>query len=103
MRETVTNSENTPVNKAIALVYDEERPPQIVAKGEGDIASEIIRIAHAHGVPLYENADLIDALAHLELGDEVPEVLYRIVAEVIAFAFYIRGKTPEGFTANRPE
>ncbi len=86
--------------KAIALVYDEERPPHVVAKGEGDIASEIIRIAHENDVPLYENADLIEALSHLELGDEIPEVLYRIVAEVIAFAFYIKGKTPSGFTTD---
>lgn len=86
--------------KAIALVYDEERPPHVVAKGEGDIASEIIRIAHENDVPLYENADLIEALSHLELGDEIPEVLYRIVAEVIAFAFYIKGKTPTGFTSD---
>jgi flagellar biosynthesis protein len=85
--------------KAIALVYDEERPPHVVAKGEGDVASEIIRIAQENDVPLYENADLIEALSHLELGDEIPEVLYRIVAEVIAFAFYIKGKTPAGFSS----
>ena len=84
-------------NKAIALVYDEERPPQLVAKGEEDVAREIIRIARENGVPLYENADLVAALSHLELGDEIPETLYRIIAEVIAFAFYIKGKAPKGF------
>lgn len=84
---------------AIALVYDEERPPHLVAKGEEDVAREIIRIARENGVPLYENADLIAALSHLELGDEIPDSLYRVIAEVIAFAFYLKGKTPRGYNS----
>ncbi|MCB0385808.1 MAG: EscU/YscU/HrcU family type III secretion system export apparatus switch protein [Bdellovibrionales bacterium] len=82
---------------AIALVYDQRTAPRITAKGEQEIAEEIIRIAREHNVPLYENAELVKALSTLDLGAEIPELLYRIVAEVIAFAFYLKGKTPEGF------
>lgn len=85
------------VPKAVALSYDEESAPTLTAKGEGDLAKEIIEIARAHGVPLYENPELVKVLAQLELGDEIPEVLYRVVAEIIAFAFYIQGKTPKNF------
>ncbi len=84
--------------RAIALKYDEINAPKLVAKGESEIASEIIKIAQEYGVPLYENSELVDILAKLELGDEIPEVLYRVIAEIIAFAYHLQGKTPEGFT-----
>lgn len=84
--------------RAVALKYDEINAPKLVAKGESEIASEIIKIAQEYGVPLYENSELVDILAKLELGDEIPEVLYRVIAEIIAFAYHLQGKTPEGFT-----
>lgn len=84
--------------KAVALHYDEETAPKVLASGEGDIAKEIIEIAESHGIPLYENPELIQVLARLELGDEIPESLYRVIAEIIAFAFYLQDKTPKGFS-----
>jgi len=46
-------------------------------------------------VPLYENPELASILARLELNDEIPETLYRVVAEILAFAFNLQGRTPE--------
>jgi flagellar biosynthesis protein len=48
-------------------------------------------------VPLHEDAALITLLAKLDLGDEIPPPLYSAVAEVIAFAYLLTGKVPEGF------
>ncbi|MGV8604804.1 hypothetical protein ACV354_36045, partial [Pseudomonas aeruginosa] len=45
----------------------------------------------------YENAELARLLARLELGDAIPEALYRTIAEIIAFAWHLKGKCPEGF------
>lgn len=87
------------IPKAIALKYDEVKAPTLSAKGEAEVAEEIIQIAKAYGVPLYENSELVSILAKLELGEEIPEVLYRVIAEIIAFAYYIQGKTPKGFSA----
>jgi flagellar biosynthesis protein len=83
--------------KAVALKYDEITAPRITAKGDADLAAEIISIARQHGVPLYENEELVQLLATLDLGEEIPEALYRVIAEIIAFAYYLQGKTPEGF------
>jgi len=83
--------------QAIALKYDEIHAPKLVAKGDSDIAEAIIKLAKEHGVPLYENGELVEILAKLELGDEIPEVLYRVIAEIIAFAYHLQGKTPDGF------
>jgi len=84
--------------EAVALHYDQESAPKVVASGTGDIAQEIVDIANAHGIPLYENAELVRMLAQLELGEEIPDVLYRLIAEIIAFAFYLQGKAPNDFS-----
>ncbi len=84
--------------QAVALHYDEERAPTVVASGEGAIAREIMDIAKEHGVPLYENPELVTILARLELGEEIPDLLYRVIAEIIAFAFYLQGRAPKDFS-----
>ncbi|WP_339845892.1 EscU/YscU/HrcU family type III secretion system export apparatus switch protein [uncultured Halopseudomonas sp.] len=83
--------------EAIALVYDGDQAPTLTAKGEGDLAEQIIQLAMEYEVPIYENAELAKVLARLELGDQIPEALYRTIAEIIAFAWYLKGKSPEGF------
>jgi len=86
--------ESLSAKKAIALIYDEVSAPKVGAKGEGELADEIIAIARDHGVPLYENPELVKSLAQLDIGDEIPELLYRVIAEIIAFAYNIQGKVP---------
>ncbi len=86
---------------AVALHYDERRAPRVSAKGRGDVAEQIIAIARHHKVPMQENPDLVNVLSRLELGDEIPEALYIAVAEVIAFAYLLRGKYPKGWQGER--
>ncbi len=78
---------------AVALTYDEERPPHVSATGRGLIAEEIIRIAKEHGVLIHEDPALVDSLIQLELGQEIPENLYKAIAEVISFAYSLRNAT----------
>ena len=84
-------------NQAIALKYDEITAPKLTAKGQADIAEQIIDIAREHNIPIYENSELVNILSKLELGDEIPETLYRVIAEIIAFAYHLQGKVPKGF------
>lgn len=77
---------------AVALEYDGENAPTVTAKGVDHIAEKIVAIAAEHGVPLQRNDGLVSILSSLELGDEVPESLYRAVAEVIAFAYLLRAQ-----------
>lgn len=88
------NTQNT-APAAVALKYDGERAPVISATGTWELAEEIIRIARDNNVPLYENAELAGILARLSLNEEIPETLYRVIAEILAFAFHIRGRAPE--------
>ena len=90
-------SSSTP-RQAIALTYDGHNAPSLTAKGDDELAEAILAIAREHEVPIYENAELVRLLARLELGDAIPEALYRTIAEIIAFAWYLKGKCPPGFT-----
>jgi flagellar biosynthesis protein len=82
------------LRQAVALFYDGKNAPTVSAKGEADIAEEIIAIAQASGVPLCDNAELTKLLMTLELGDSIPESLYLSIATIIAFAYELTGKTP---------
>jgi flagellar biosynthesis protein len=57
-----------------------------VAAGRGHIAEKIIEAAKEAGVPVREDQLLAEALAALDLGTEVPEELYRAVAEALVWA-----------------
>lgn len=91
------SEQQPPFNRdaAVALKYDGSRAPTVAATGTDELAREIIRIAKENGVPLYENAELAGILARLDLDEEIPETLYRIIAEILSFAFHLQGKTPE--------
>jgi flagellar biosynthesis protein len=82
------------VTLAVALHYDEINAPRVTAKGGDDLAQKIYEIARRHNVPIQDNPELVRLLSHLELGDQIPETLYLAVAEVIAFAYYLKGKVP---------
>lgn len=77
---------------AVALEYEQPHAPRVVATGRGAIAAEIIAVAQAHGVPLEDNPGLAAALSQVELGDEIPESLYRAVAEVLTYILRVSGR-----------
>ncbi len=85
---------------AVALEYDEKNAPRVSAKGVGDLAQQIIDMAKQTGVPLQQDDELVEILAEISLGEEIPEQLYHAVAEVLAFAYILRGKFPAGFVAD---
>ena len=88
--------------QAIALKYDGTHAPTLTAKGDEELAEAILQIARDYEVPIYENAELVKLLARMELGENIPEELYRTIAEIIAFAWNLKGKFPAGHDPNAP-
>lgn len=88
----MSGSDRTYPQIAVALRYDGRDAPRVTAKGEDALAEAIRNIAREHDVPLYENPQLAVVLSQIELGEEIPEALYRAVAEVIAFAYVLSGR-----------
>jgi flagellar biosynthesis protein len=81
-----------PRRRAAALRYDPQQDdaPRVVARGEGHVADRIIEIARQEGIPIHENAAVVDVLSRLDLDREIPPELYRVVAEIIAFVFRVQ-------------
>jgi flagellar biosynthesis protein len=76
---------------AAALKWDPlgSDPPEVVAVGRGITAETIVRIAKERGIPLYEDAGLVEALARLNVTDSIPRELYSVVAEVLAYVYRV--------------
>src|SRR6478735_10944629 len=74
-----------PTHLATALKYDEQEQlaPNVIAQGQGEMAKLIIEAARAYGVPIVRDVPVARALNELEVGDEIPEVLYEAVAEIL--------------------
>jgi flagellar biosynthesis protein len=75
---------------AVALKY-KTGAPRVVAKGRGAIGQAIIDRAKEHNVPLREDPALAEALSTIELDQEIPEALYKAVAQVLAFILKTAG------------
>lgn len=85
---------NSTGSLAVALHYDRKAKgaPRVVAKGKGAIGDKIVELARANDIPIEENEQLAGALSHVEIGDEIPEELYKAVAQVLIFVLRLSGK-----------
>lgn len=86
-------------DQALALFYDGGEAPMVSDKRSGEAAQRLIAQALESEIPLYENPQLLEQLSLLGIGDNIPPELYQLVAEILAFAFYIQGKAPAGYKA----
>jgi len=85
---------NAPREKAVALLYDENSlaAPKVVASGVGKIAEKIIKTAEEAGVHIEKDPNLLELLAKVPVGKEIPTALYTTVAEVLAFVYRVNEK-----------
>jgi flagellar biosynthetic protein FlhB len=84
-----------PTHYAVALQYNpmESPAPVVVAKGVDGVAQNIKEIAREHNVPIREDRELARALySSVEIGDTIPEELYRAVATLLAQIAKVRNK-----------
>ena len=77
---------------AIALEYDGKLAPQVTARGHEEVALQILRLAQEAGVPIHQDNELARVLDQLDLGDQIPEALYVVIAEILCFAYRLSGK-----------
>jgi flagellar biosynthesis protein len=79
---------------AAALRYRPEidQAPVVVAAGQGELATVILQLAEAAGVPNQVEPALAEILARLEPGSEIPEATYQLVASILAFIWRLDQK-----------
>lgn len=85
------NHKDTPLSfkKAVALKYDPSlgEAPVVTAKGSGLLAERILEKARESGVPVQEDAALVEVLSKLDLDTQIPPELYTLVAEILSFIY----------------
>jgi flagellar biosynthetic protein FlhB len=82
-----------PTHFAVAIKYDSDEMdvPIVVAKGADKLAQKIKEIARKNNVPILRNPPLARELYFsVEIGDEIPQKLYRAVAEVLAYVYTLK-------------
>ncbi len=85
-----------PTELAIAIQYDHQamEAPLVVAKGAGEAARQIRRLALEHDVPVVERKELARALyKQVEIGKPIPPEQYAAMAEVLRYVYQLKGKT----------
>ena len=84
-----------PTHLACAIKYDREtaEAPVLIAKGADYLAQKIKEAARENFIPIVENKPLARMLYHnVELDEEIPQELYQMTAEVLAYVYSINGK-----------
>lgn len=83
---------------AVAISYNEEKKsPFVSALGYESRAQAIIDMAKELGVYIHKDPVLLNELKALKEGEQVPEQLFQIIAEIFAFSYLLQGKTPESY------
>jgi type III secretion system FlhB-like substrate exporter len=79
--------------KAVAVKYIDSLPaPFVSAKGKGEVALAIERIARAHGVNIVPNPELAESLIDIDIASFIPEMYYEIIAELLVFVRKLKGE-----------
>ncbi len=84
-----------PTHIAVALRYNvlEAPAPLVLAIGVNHVAEKIKNIARESNIPIRENVILAQALYKaVDVGDMIPEELYKAVAAILASVWKIKGK-----------
>ena len=95
--------QNRTKNSAISLKYngDSNHAPRVTAKGQGWIAEKIIAMAEQQKIPIKEDRDLVELLGKIDVGREIPESLYKLVAELLAWVYQLNKEYPENQKSGR--
>jgi len=82
------------IKRAVALKYEihKDHAPRVIAKGERLTAEKIIQLAREKGIFIHEDPELVTLLSKVDVGTEIPEILYHAVAEVLAFVYRLNQK-----------
>ena len=90
--------QNKDTREAAALKYDinKDSVPRITALGRGYLAQRMVREAEQNRVQVVQDEKLSHVLHRLSVGDEIPESLYRVVAEILVFVYRMDGRGGPG-------
>lgn len=83
------------IKQAIAIEYGDYVTPIVTAKGSEEVAELIIEEAKKQGVFIAEDKQLVAALSQVKIDEEIPETLFRAIAVVLSWVYWLKGLSPE--------
>ena len=92
-----------PTHFSVALKYDQSggAAPVLLAKGGDFIALKIREVGNHYDIPVIQSPALARAIYHhTEIGDEIPQGLFKVVAQLLAYVYQLRNAR---MGAPRPE
>ena len=69
---------------------NKDNAPVVLAKGAGEIAQKIIKIAEENGIEIRKDADLLQILKAVDINEEIPVEAFAAVAEIISYIYQSR-------------
>ena len=81
---------------AIALSHDigSDHAPTVVAKGYGEVAEQILRLAFDNDIKVRTDPDLAQILEVVEVDCEIPLQAFAAVAEILTYVYRMNGALP---------
>ncbi len=80
----------THLSIAVSYVRDEMDAPKMIAKGADHLAFKIREIARENKIPVIENKPVARALYKLDIGEAIPEEMFKAVAEILAYVYSVK-------------
>jgi len=80
----------THLSIAVSYVRGEMDAPKMIAKGADHLAFKIREIARENKIPVIENKPVARALYKLEIGESIPEEMFKAVAEILAYVYSVK-------------
>ena len=91
------NTHTAPVaeksNLAIALKGQGHDGAQILAKGEGDLAEQILQLAFEQGIRVRTDSNLAEILSHLDVDSAIPLEALAAVATILNYVYQDQART----------
>ncbi len=84
----------SPKRQAIALEYGLNSAPVVTAKGEGELALDMIAQARQHGVYITQDPELLALLSRIKVDDEIPPELYTVVSVILSWVYWLKDMRP---------
>ena len=87
--------------KGVALEYSPDKGvPEVLAVARGILVDNLLKIARENNITIYKDSDLAEVLSLMKPGDMIPENLFGIISEVLAYCYDVNAKFKEKLQEN---
>lgn len=97
MRDTERHPVDAPHadGKTACALSHEDGFLRLVARGDAELAEELIRTTRRHGIPVIENASLNGQLEYLPVGGKIPDEVFFALAQLLEYIYATKDKNKD--------